>query len=193
MGSRRGAAWLYPFWSLRWNCVHPCPCGWLSARLRWSIRGSGWDSTVPIQGHTLTSQSSWVQLKPSPWEQRKLDVNRTHLLWPWLCPSDGSCDPFRTLVFSHSPEKCQTWHTTFASDLYSFTIYTSHAAISQYLTSPKTKYIFLHHHILFSFWQPVAYLTHFAYETVWVPSGFQSFNSFFPELKRLPAKRHPSF
>lgn len=144
------------------------------------------------QWHTLTFQSSWVQLKPSPCELRRLDVSRAHL-WPWLCTSAGSCDPVRTFVFSHPPEKCQTWHTTFASDLFPFTIYTSHAAISHDLTSPKTKSILLHHHILFSFWQPAAYLTHFAYETVWILSEFQSFNSFFPELKRLSAKRQPSF
>ena len=30
------------------NCLHLCSCGWLSACLRWSIRGSGCDSTVPI-------------------------------------------------------------------------------------------------------------------------------------------------
>ena len=32
-----------------------CPCSWLSARLRWSIRGSGCDSTVPIHTAYLFS------------------------------------------------------------------------------------------------------------------------------------------
>jgi len=48
MGSRRGRTRLHPFGSLRWNCIHLYPCSWLSAPLRWSIRGSGRDSTVPI-------------------------------------------------------------------------------------------------------------------------------------------------
>ena len=55
MGSGRGAARLHPFHSLRWNCVHLCPCSWLSVRLRWSIRGSGRDSTVPIHLHKQDS------------------------------------------------------------------------------------------------------------------------------------------
>jgi len=57
MGSMRDEAWLHPFWSLRWDCVHLCPCSWLSARLRWSIRGSGRDSTVPIQ-HVNVEQAN---------------------------------------------------------------------------------------------------------------------------------------
>jgi len=48
VGSRRSGARLHPFRSLRWNCIHLCPCSWLSIHLRWSIRGSGRDSTVPI-------------------------------------------------------------------------------------------------------------------------------------------------
>ena len=44
------------FQSLRWNCIHRCPCGWLSTHLRWSIRGSGRDSTVPIHFTTCTPQ-----------------------------------------------------------------------------------------------------------------------------------------
>jgi len=64
------------FWSLRWNCVHLCSCSWLSTRLRWSIRGSGCDSTVPI--HPL---------------QHLHRTNKTQLFWnppqhcgcyPWL-------------------------------------------------------------------------------------------------------------
>jgi len=31
------------------NCLHLCSHGWFSACLRWSISGSGHDSTVPIQ------------------------------------------------------------------------------------------------------------------------------------------------
>jgi len=50
MGSRRGAVRLHPFWSLRWNCIHLCPCSWLNTRLRWSIRGSGFNcSHTPKQ------------------------------------------------------------------------------------------------------------------------------------------------
>ena len=48
--------------SLRWNCVHLCRCSWLSTRLRWSIRGSGRYSTVPIQVHKcwVTKQGSYA-------------------------------------------------------------------------------------------------------------------------------------
>jgi len=34
MGARRGEAWLHSFRSLRWNCIHLCPCSWLSARFK---------------------------------------------------------------------------------------------------------------------------------------------------------------
>ena len=43
--------------SRRVNCLHLCSCGWLSARLRWSISGLGHDSTVPIQECWLEIQT----------------------------------------------------------------------------------------------------------------------------------------
>ena len=43
---------------LRWNCIHLCPCSWLSAHLRWSIRSSDRDSTVPIHTITYNHQNS---------------------------------------------------------------------------------------------------------------------------------------
>jgi len=64
MGSWRGGASLHHSWSLRLNCIHLCPCSWLSAPLRWSNRGSGCDSAVPIylpkRSHLRNAQSRWM-------------------------------------------------------------------------------------------------------------------------------------
>jgi len=53
MGSGRSGVLNGIFQSLGWNCIHLCPCSWLSAHLRWSIRVSGCDSTVPIHYQRL--------------------------------------------------------------------------------------------------------------------------------------------